>query len=138
MTTSHRRLAPLLLVVLLAAATCGPARADKKPEKHYGLIYGTVFTPDARPFYGAKVKIQRADKKGPHWELFSDHEGEFAQRVPPGPTDYVVTAEAEVEKTVPGETHSKKDSRQKVRLHGEAKVHIEQEERVDIGVHLTE
>ena len=133
MTTSLRRLAPVLSLLLLAAATCGPASADKKPEKHYGLIYGTVFGPDQHTFYGAKVKIQRADKKGEHWELYSDHQGEFAQRVPPGPTDYVVTAEAEVEMKLPGEKHSKK-----AKLHGEAKVHIEQEERVDISVHLTE
>jgi hypothetical protein len=42
-----------------------------------------------------RVKIRRADQKQAHWELYSDHQGEFAQRVPAGAADYLVWAEPE-------------------------------------------
>ena len=57
----------------------------QKPDQPYALIFGTVWGPDDHPLYGVKVKIRRADQKKAHWELYSDHNGEFAQRVPPGP-----------------------------------------------------
>ncbi len=88
-----KRLLILLCFSLLAAVSARAAAKDKKGEKPYALIYGTVWGPDSRPLYGVKVKIRRADQKKAHWELFSDHRGEFAQRVPPGPADYVVWAD---------------------------------------------
>ena len=36
---------------------------DKNQEKPYALIAGTVWGPDSRPVYGAKVRIRRADQK---------------------------------------------------------------------------
>ena len=56
--------------------------AEKKSEKPYALIFGTVWSPDNHPLYGVRVRIRRADDKKPRWELYSDHNGEFAQRVP--------------------------------------------------------
>jgi len=95
--------------------------SEKYPEKPYALIFGTVYAPGNRPAYGVRVKIRRADRKKAQWELYSDHQGEFAQRVPPGATDYVVWAEPEG----------------KHALKAEVKVHVEKDERVDIALHLT-
>jgi hypothetical protein len=50
----------------------------------------------------------------------SDSRGEFAQRVPAGTADYLVWAEVKSHKG-----HS-----------GETKVHVESDERVDIGLHI--
>lgn len=106
---------------------------DKDPKKHYGLIFGTAYGPDDRPLYGARIEIHPADKKHPVWELFSDHRGEFAQRVPPGPTDYIISGEAEIALTENGVVQKKRK-----KFRAESKVHIEAEERQDIGLHFKE
>src|ERR1700680_1768187 len=62
----------------------------QRPDQPYALIFGTVWGPDDHPLYGVKVKIRLADQKKAHWDLYSDHHVEFAQRVPPGPADYLV------------------------------------------------
>ena len=73
------------------------AADDKKNDKKkdYGVMFGTAYGPDDRPMYGVRVTIRPVGKKHPSWELISDHRGEFAQRVPPRPADYLVTGEAE-------------------------------------------
>ncbi|MGA2002046.1 MAG: hypothetical protein ABSG70_01615 [Terriglobales bacterium] len=73
------------------------------------------------------MKIRRADEKKVRWELFSNHMGEFAQRVPVGPADYVVWADVKGYKTADG---------RRVQPGEEVKVHIEADERSDIGLHL--
>lgn len=120
-----------ILVALLVFLFFGPAflfGTDQLLKKHYGLIFGTAYGPDNRPFYGAKIEIHPPGKKH-GWELRSDHRGEFAQRVPPGPADYVITGEAEI---VSPETHKKK------RVKSEAKVHLDNEERQDVSLHFAE
>jgi hypothetical protein len=112
----------LLLSALLAPLLAQPAAPPREdPRKAYALIFGTVYAPDDRPAYGVKVKIRRAGEKKARWELYSDHRGEFAQRLPTGSADYVVWAE------VPGPKDQPKP---------EVKVHIENDERVDISLHL--
>ena len=103
------------------------APADQRPDKPYALIFGTVWGPDDHPLYGVKVKIRRADQKKPRWELISDHHGEFAQRVPPGPADYLVWADLKGYKSPTGK-----------QLHqdAEVKVHVDNDEREDTGLHL--
>src|SRR5947207_13461229 len=81
------------MLCLLLALAGAPGRASDKAEKPYALLFGTVFDANAHAVYGAHIKIRRADQKKPKWELFSDHSGEFAQRVPAGTADYVITAE---------------------------------------------
>lgn len=126
------RVLPLFLlppVLTLNPATALPGAAaprDRQAEKPYALIYGTVWGPDDRPLYGVRVEIRRTDKKK-HWELYSDHNGEFALRVPPGPSDYVVTADLKGFKYL---------GDRKLRLDQGVKVHIDNDEREDIGLHL--
>jgi len=98
------------------------------PRKHYALIFGTVFDPNGRTLYGVKVKVRRASEKKAHWELYSNHTGEFAQRVPVGPGDYVVWADVKDYK-LPDGKHLQPGT--------EVTVHIDGEERSDIGLHLT-
>src|SRR5260370_42674654 len=82
--------------VLVLASLLTPVSArgsDREKPKPYALIFGTVWGPDGHPLYGVKVKIRRADEKKARWELYSNHTGEFAQRLPVGKADYIVWAE---------------------------------------------
>jgi hypothetical protein len=99
----------------------------KKHDQPYALIFGTVWGPDDRPVYGMKIKIRRQEDKKARWELYSDHSGEFSQRVPAGKADYVITADLKGYKPQNGP-----------RFHsgGEVQVHVEYDERVDTGLHL--
>ncbi|HET9836736.1 MAG TPA: hypothetical protein VFR84_00785 [Candidatus Angelobacter sp.] len=106
----------------------------KKPqEKPYGLIFGTAYGPDDRPLYGVTITIRREGKKHSTWELVSDHRGEFAQRVPADAADYLIKGEAEY---APMGPDGKPQMSKKKKLRGETRVHIEGEERQDVGVHL--
>ncbi|HEX4606273.1 MAG TPA: hypothetical protein VH724_19890 [Candidatus Angelobacter sp.] len=107
----------------------------RKAEKPYALIFGTAYGPDDRPLYGVKITIRPQTKKHPSWEMVSDHRGEFAQRVPPGPGDYLVRGDA---KFAPAGPDGKPQLSKTKRLKGETKIHVENEERLDISVHLTE
>ncbi len=112
-----------LLVLLAAGAALAQKPTAKEPP--YALIFGTVYGPDDRPVYGARVQVRRSDgqkvKRGD--ELMSDHQGEFALRVPAGKADYIIRAEW-------------KDGKR--RLAAETKVHVDFDERVDVGLHLRE
>jgi hypothetical protein len=110
-----------------ASAASGPKKL--KPTDPYALIFGTVWGPDDHPAYGVKVLIRRTSDKRPQWELYSDHRGEFAQRVAAGKNDYVVGANLKGVKTQDGKA---------LHLTEEVPVHIEYDERVDIGLHLAQ
>src|SRR5215467_4943808 len=93
----------LLAILLgLSAAPVGASEDSGKKEKPYALIFGTVWGPDDRPVYGIRVFIRRADQKKPKWELFSDHRGEFAQRLPAGKADYIVWVDLKGLKSLDG------------------------------------
>jgi hypothetical protein len=125
-----------LAFLVLSAQLQPQAPADKKKsEKEYGLIFGTAYGPDNRPLYGVKITIHPQGKKHPSWELVSDHRGEFAQRVPPGPSDYLIAGQAEY---APVGENGKPQMSRKKKLKGETRVHIEGQERQDIGLHLIE
>ena len=124
---------PLGLAVLLVCAST-VAGKDKDLQKHYGLIFGTAYGPDDRTLYGVQVEIHPAGQKHPAWQLISDHRGEFAQRVPPGPADYIVTGKVEYAPMENGVPQMKK----KKKLTAEAKVHIEAEERQDVSLRFKE
>jgi len=112
-----------------------PAEKKNKHEKPYALIFGTAYGPDDRPLYGVKITIRPQAKKHPSWDLMSDHRGEFAQRVPAGTNDYLVHGEAEY---APLGNDGKPQLSKKVRLKGETRVHVDNDERRDISLHLTE
>ena len=145
MTTKQRRIrstAACLVLCVFAALSFAQAtdqeqekEKPKKAEKPYALIFGTAYGPDDRPLYGVKVTIHPPVQKKPRWQLMSDHRGEFAQRVPPGPSDYIIHGEAEYAPVGPD---GKPQMSKKKRLRGDAKVHVESQERLDIGLHLTE
>lgn len=120
----------LLLPPLVSRPAAFAAQKNKDKDKPYALIAGTVWGPDNRPVYGVRVKIRRStDKpKKVRWEVFSDHSGEFAQRVPPGEADYILTADLKGIKTADGKPLHAQD----------VTVHIYGDEREDTGVHLTE
>ena len=133
--SEHRFFSPLpaLLVfstlILHVSPTAYAASTPKKlkPTDPYALIFGTVWGPDDRPAYGVRVKIRRASDKKPKWELFSDHRGEFALRVAAAKNDYIVSADLKGVRTEDGHP---------VHLVEEVPVHVEYDERVDIGLHL--
>lgn len=128
-----RRVVLASVALLLVASVCTPlSGGDKNQQKHYGLIFGTAYGPDDQPLYGVRVQIHPVGSKHPSWDLISDHRGEFAQRVPPGPGDYLITGEAEL--LLPGKDNP--HHTQKKRVKAEAKVHLEGEERQDLSLHL--
>ena len=109
-----------------AAAAGSLSPGETKHEIPYALIFGTVWGPDDHPVYAVKIKIRREDEKKARWEVLSDHNGEFAQRVPAGKQDYVIWADTK--------GHKSKNGNQ---LQGEeVKIHIDADERVDTGLHL--
>lgn len=123
---------PLFLLLagshVFPAATAAPTPKNLKPTDKYALIFGTVWGPDDHPVYGVKVYLRRASDKKPKWELYSDHSGEFAQRVPAGKADYVLYIDRKGLKTTDGQV---------LHLAQEVTVHVEYDERVDTGLHLT-
>ena len=133
LTAAAVALACLLLPVASFAGSQDAKNDDKKKDS-YGLIFGTAYGPDDRPLYGVRVIIHPAGKKHPSWQLMSDHRGEFAQRVPPGPGDYEVTGAIDL---IPVEDGKPQKSKRK-HLKGEAKVHVDDQERHDFNLHLTE
>jgi hypothetical protein len=98
----------------------GGALAANRPQQAYSVIVGTVWTADDHPAPGVIVRIRRADQPKPRWELRSDARGEFVQRLPAGSADYLVWAEV------------------KGHPAAETRVHIDNDERQDIGLHLRE
>jgi hypothetical protein len=120
-THFRSRGAQLAAVLLLLAVASSLASAQEK--KDYALIYGTVWGADNRAVAGVPIKILRVGDKKPKWELVSDRRGEFAQRVPTGDAEYVISADIKVPK---GGTKP------------QTKAHVYTNERVDISLHLTE
>jgi len=120
----------LACAVLHVAVPCQAWSGEHQSSaiKPYALIFGTVWDPDGRPLYGVTVKIRKAGEKKARWELYSNHTGEFAQRVPAGKCDYVVWADLKGYKLQSGKH---------LGLGPEVTVHIENDERADMGLHLT-
>ncbi|MFZ0137348.1 MAG: carboxypeptidase-like regulatory domain-containing protein [Candidatus Sulfotelmatobacter sp.] len=113
---------------VLSVVNASPGSKNLKPTDPYALIFGTVWGPGDRPVYGITVKIRRLPDKKPKWQVYSDHSGEFALRVPAGKADYVVSADLKGVKMTDGSP---------LHLAEEVPVHVEYDERVDIGLHLT-
>ncbi len=106
----------------------GFVAAQKSRGKPYAVIVGTVWGPDDRPVYGVTVQIRRAKDKKPKWEVYSDHRGEFEQRVPAGEADYILSADLK---------HFKPAEGKPLHLVQEVTVHVYNDERQDTSLHLT-
>lgn len=91
------------------------------------MIVGTVWGPGAQPVYGVMVKIRRENEKKARWQVYSDHHGEFAVRVPAGKADYIAWADLKGYKSINGDRLQPGDS---------ATIHVDYDERVDTGLHL--
>jgi hypothetical protein len=119
---------PAVFLVSLLAPASARGSGGERP-KPYALIFGTVWDPDGHPVYGIKVKIRRATDKAnkARWELYSNHTGEFAQRLPAGTADYIVWADVKGVKVSSGKP---------LKPGSEVTVHIDNDERSDIGLHL--
>jgi hypothetical protein len=121
------RAALLLLLVssgtVVAVAFSSPQSTSRKSTaaQDYALISGTVWGPDDHPVGGIPIKIRRATDKKPKWELVSDNNGEFAQRVPAGKQDYIIQADIKTPKGRPKP---------------EITVQIDDNERKNVGLHL--
>ena len=121
-------IAALFLLPTLTSQS-GLLTAQKSRGKPYALIAGTVWGPDDRPVYGVSVKIRKGtDKpKKVRWEVYSDHMGEFAQRVPPGEADYILWADLKGFKPADGKP---------LHLVQQVTIHVYNDERQDVGLHL--
>ena len=122
---------------LLAAS---PILAGQPAPKPYALIYGTLYNAEGVHIYGATIKIRRAGSKKVLWELTSDHSGDFAQRVPPGPADYVLWVDIgkHSERAADAADKGSAQGIEKGAVHGgqAVKIHIEGDERIDLGLHM--
>jgi hypothetical protein len=118
----------MLLAALRTQSPVAAAQKQVKPNEPYALIFGTVWGPGDRPVYGVKVLIRRTQDKKAMWELYSDHRGEFAQRIAAGKGDYVVWADPKNFKSPDGTP---------LRLVQDVPVHVENDERLDVSLHLT-
>ncbi len=123
------RLLSVLLPILLMGGALSSAPLNPSPQstsnnnsKDYALIFGTVWGPDSRPVPGVPIRIRRASEKKFRWEQVSNRRGEFAQRVPVGTQDYVIQTDIKTPKGTPKP---------------EITVHIDDNERQDVSIHLT-
>lgn len=131
---SHLRVAAVVLAILASLPLVSSRErlsAQNAPKNDYAVIVGTVWGPDDHPVYGVHIKIRRAKDKPNkvRWEVYSDHHGEFAQRVPVGDCDYILTADL---------TGFKMPDGKPLRLVQDVTVHVWHNEREDTGLHLTQ
>ena len=111
-----------VLIILMSAQSMFTHAQNVSPKKDdYALIYVSVFDTQGHSVYGAPVKIRRAEEKKARWEGYSDHRGEFAQRLPVGKMDYIVWVDLK-----------DKASAKKT----EVKVSVDFNERQDVALHL--
>ena len=122
---SYRQVLVLAAMLIAVVAASAQDSAKDKP-KPYALLFGTMWGANNRPLPGVMIHIRRVQDKKARWTLVSNNEGEFAQRVPTGTQDYVVWADI---KHIKGAKPAKPV---------EATVHVENDERVDFGLHLRE
>jgi len=120
------RVAAAVLTLLLFSSGVPLSFASSSDKHHkdaYALIYATVWGSGAETVYGVKVQLRRAGDKKVIAEQFSNHTGEVAFRVPAGKQDYSLTADVKPSK---GKTKP------------QVIAHVENDERVEVSLHLIE
>lgn len=100
-TTTGSSLLTAFGVLFLIAAGTAPAAPQKDRPKNaaaYAVVAGTVFREPGFSVPGAEVEIwpvaEPADRKVKKRKEIANSHGEFAFRVPPGPTTYNISAVA--------------------------------------------
>jgi hypothetical protein len=127
----------LLCAILALSASTAWGEQNGKPLRDYALIFGTVWTPDMHAASGVPILIRRADEKKARWHLVSDRSGEFAQRVPPGKFDYVVSADlSKLKSPKPPKGQTKANTELPAKATPEVRVQINYDERADITLRL--
>lgn len=97
------RRAVLILTVIFALLTVGgPASGAFRGngQQGYALAKGTVFTNQGFSLGGAEVEVRRIDieedrRNDTRQRTVSNRQGEFAFRLPPGPSRWEVTVRAD-------------------------------------------
>jgi hypothetical protein len=105
-----------------------PAAPSDHELAPYAVIFCTVWDPDSHPVYGVHVQLRRSGEKKFRWEAYSDHRGELAFRVPAGKADYQMAADPKSLKALKNKGLTNREP---------VKVHVEYDEQVDTGLHLT-
>ena len=107
-----------------AAGTFGPApsgaqsSSSSRMHAHDFVLFATVFTDKGFTLYGARIRLRREEEKKFRWEAMSDHQGEFAFRVPQG-AEYEMTVEAKGFKTQTVKVDATEDTRTDLTVHME-------------------
>lgn len=113
---------------VLLSLTLLPRPVVAAPKgKPCGVISGTVWGPDDRGVPGILVKIRGAQDKKVHWEVVSNHRGEFWQPVWVCSVDYLISADTKAYKLPDGK---------KLQPGPEVTVHVEVQEHAQTGLHL--
>lgn len=102
-----------LLCFAGAASAFRLASAAQNPNgkhAHDFVIFTTVFTDRGFALFGARARVRREEEKKFRWEAMSDHQGEFAIRVPQD-AQYEMTIEARGFKTETRKIDTREDNR---------------------------
>ena len=109
-------------------AATKPSQAASYERAPYAVIFGTLWDPDNHAVFGVHMQLRRSGEKKVRWEAYSDHRGEFAFRVPSGKGDYELSADPKSLKALKNKGLANREA---------VKIHVENDEHVDTGVHLT-
>jgi len=115
-------------IAIAQDATNRPAAPSHHELAPYAVIFCTVWDRDSHPVYGVHVQLRRAGEKKFRWQAYSDHRGELAFRVPPGRADYELAADPKSLKALKNKGLTNREP---------VRVHVEYDEQVDTGLHLT-
>ena len=125
---SHAVLVLLGCLYMASAQTASHPAKPPNPAKPYAIIFGTAWDANSHPVFGVHIHLRRVGDKKARWEAFSDHHGEFSFHVPPGKADYELTGDLKSGKLPEIIGLSPKEP---------VVVHVEFDERIDTGLHLT-
>lgn len=125
---SHAALVLFGCLCAVSAQTASHPAKTPNPSKPYAIVFGTAWDANSHPVFGVHVHLHRVGDKKARWEAFSDHHGEFSFHVPPGKADYELTGDLKS-----GKLHKIIGLPPKEPV----AVHIEFDERIDTGLHLT-
>jgi len=93
----------------------------------YAVIFCTVWDPDSHPVYGVHIQLRRVGEKKYRWEAYPTT-GRTRLSGASGKVDYELAADPKSLKALKGKGLINREP---------VKVHVEYDEQVDTGLHLT-